>query len=808
MCAQPKTKNVKVSLPNQPDDREPTDYRNRYALLIGINHYDPPFETLDYPELDVDALHQLLANSFAFTCKPLVNGDATKQRIETALTELEANALPDDAVLIYFAGHGLLAGDAGYLLPTDSKPNEPDSWLPVARLIESCEAIQARRIFVIIDMCHAGTLMSHHFPPKKTERKSIHLLAAGTAGQIVPDKSVFAEALRKGLSGYADTDSDDCITAGELMAYVKSEVEAITDRQVPLAYDLVFDNISGGQFRFIWKTAHLPSDILRNLDKAGPDREFGLQKLANESLSYDPTRQALAIEVFLTVAQGTDAPALRQLATTTLGALKAVAARPLLRQMLAEGEVAAAAAGALGRLGWEQASEAALVALLEDGAQAVEARAVAAQALADLNCTAQTTTLLNILGTWRRLPGTLDPVWDSGVNMSHELNTVVVAALTTLAQPAAVENLLPALLNIYQSEEDNDYRAAVGRALRDLLRRFRAETVPGLLAFWLEPLDYKTGKDLASIIAELRLTEALPPVRAQLDLLLPRMDQADDLDFMYYLGELILALPAIDEDKASIPVVADLLGHAHPYIAAQAAEALGNYDHPDATAALIAAATGRAEVATTAIEVLGQHRARAAFQPLIDILTRPAAADEDPGIRSAAADALGRLGVAEAAPTLVGLLGQDTYFLVVKAAAQSLVRLEGPAALLERLVPVLDNASAVGKLAVLAHLLATDHRDAVLETLTSPEKEGSFRAAVMHGLAQSADYEMADKAVHVLSELKSTEEAIRIVLDVLDTASPLGIKAIRDWMQTLDPDFVKPHMLSFMQQTLPDSPAN
>jgi hypothetical protein len=56
-----------------------------------------------------------------FIPKPVVlrNQDATRENVLRELAHVANETKPDDALLIFFAGHGVASGDGYYLLPQD-----------------------------------------------------------------------------------------------------------------------------------------------------------------------------------------------------------------------------------------------------------------------------------------------------------------------------------------------------------------------------------------------------------------------------------------------------------------------------------------------------------------------------------------------------------------------------------------------------------------------------------------------------------------------------------------------------------------
>jgi hypothetical protein len=160
-----------------------------YVLSIGINHYANSEFDLKYAAPDARRISETLRESLQRVGNyenivniSLLDGQATKRNILLALATLaggsggelppELSALqpsgPEDAVVVYFAGHGTADGDRFYLIPHDlgySGPREKvhDSLGTVlaksisdAELETAFEAVDASHVLLIIDACNSG----------------------------------------------------------------------------------------------------------------------------------------------------------------------------------------------------------------------------------------------------------------------------------------------------------------------------------------------------------------------------------------------------------------------------------------------------------------------------------------------------------------------------------------------------------------------------------------------------------------------------------------------------------------------------
>ncbi len=139
-------------------------------------------------------------------------------------------------------GHGLASDDGQnmYLLPYDGSPellDEPLSF--VTELFSDIASANPRSVTVFLDTCYSGSTRGSEMliaarpillKAKESavpEGFTVFTAAAGdeTAKPLEEAKhGMFSYFLMKGMEGDADANGDKQITAGELHAYVKSNV--------------------------------------------------------------------------------------------------------------------------------------------------------------------------------------------------------------------------------------------------------------------------------------------------------------------------------------------------------------------------------------------------------------------------------------------------------------------------------------------------------------------------------------------------------------------------------------------------------
>lgn len=234
-----------------------------YALVIGISNYQnlKSEQQLRFSERDAESMFSIListegGNFPAENVHLLTGAKATLANIRRELEEwLPSVSREGDRVLIYFAGHGFVAGGKGHLAPYDIKLTDiANTGYPMTRLGEVFGAkIKGKWKVLLADACHSGAIS-----PEATETinrglvdlgKSVFVMSASRDREQSfesPDfgggHGVFTYYVTRGLSGAADQNRDGIVTADEIADYVRTGVRADTKaKQNPVADRGSFD---------------------------------------------------------------------------------------------------------------------------------------------------------------------------------------------------------------------------------------------------------------------------------------------------------------------------------------------------------------------------------------------------------------------------------------------------------------------------------------------------------------------------------------------------------------------------------------
>jgi hypothetical protein len=144
-------------------------YDQMTAVIIGIDRYQNlgRDDQLNYAVHDARGVAALLKDKYSFKTITLYNENATRAKIMKILQGDLTETGENDAVLIYFAGHGITRktaqGMLGYLLPSDGsvKRNEMHKNISMQQIkSDICPLIQAKHVLIIADACFGGLLLS------------------------------------------------------------------------------------------------------------------------------------------------------------------------------------------------------------------------------------------------------------------------------------------------------------------------------------------------------------------------------------------------------------------------------------------------------------------------------------------------------------------------------------------------------------------------------------------------------------------------------------------------------------------------
>jgi hypothetical protein len=252
----PQSQNSNVSPPGEA--YKPT-YGKGHALLIGVGSAyadSGHFAKLNGPETEVKRVAEALVKLDPVTwssdrIKVLTGREPTGQAVLEEIQRLKRVVDKDDAVLIYFAGHGVQGdNEETYHLvcadPSGKDPNQQGARGFIARaqvIFTGKGAFRSKHVLLIADCCHSGQLFATHrsagqplqhpdsSPNRKSkylERRAVEFLGSSgseEAKDCAPGGvSMFCRLFLEGLTTHAEQKKP--VTAQTLWASIRDRMEA------------------------------------------------------------------------------------------------------------------------------------------------------------------------------------------------------------------------------------------------------------------------------------------------------------------------------------------------------------------------------------------------------------------------------------------------------------------------------------------------------------------------------------------------------------------------------------------------------
>lgn len=279
------SRGVRIAPPEHSMYNTEQTIHNYWALLIGINDYQhwPKLETAVH---DVQVLKSTLTEKYHFSpdrIVTLIDEDATAQRIIDTFRALNRTLSHNDALLIYYAGHGYMDEfDIGSWIPVDAEQNALNQYFATDRIHRMVAKLNARHIFLVADACFSGTLLTtrgssltnlgnDRFFTEHVQRTSRQVLASGNLEAVSDlgpaNHSIFAYHFLRELM----LNDDPFLAASELSARVAKLVTR-NGEQTPQWSRMRNTGDENGEFFFLQGTPNTtPAEVAGNtLDHVEP----------------------------------------------------------------------------------------------------------------------------------------------------------------------------------------------------------------------------------------------------------------------------------------------------------------------------------------------------------------------------------------------------------------------------------------------------------------------------------------------------------------------------------------------------------
>jgi len=207
-----------------------------YAVVIGNNQYR---DAAGYPALksaasDATAVSNLLRERYGYQTTLLL--DAGRLEMLSALNDMREKLKPEDNLLIYYAGHGEVAGPQGYWIPVDASAGNNKTWVSNAQISDVLNTIAAKHILVVADSCYSGAMTRASAP-------------SFDAGSMPPDKwSAWVKAMNNGRSRTALTSGGEQpvpdVGSGNHSYFARAFLNVLRDNNKLIEAQRVFREVS------------------------------------------------------------------------------------------------------------------------------------------------------------------------------------------------------------------------------------------------------------------------------------------------------------------------------------------------------------------------------------------------------------------------------------------------------------------------------------------------------------------------------------------------------------------------------------
>lgn len=155
-----------------------------YVVAVGVSRYNDATYNLTYADKDAADMSAMISGKSSRPGKVHVLGISDSEFDRTSLDRISrffSQAGRDDALILYYAGHGVLDADLDYWLATWNMnfANPAGRGVTADEFAATMNGSQALARYIILDACHSGAFDKDDYLAMNTET------VGGDAGQIV-----------------------------------------------------------------------------------------------------------------------------------------------------------------------------------------------------------------------------------------------------------------------------------------------------------------------------------------------------------------------------------------------------------------------------------------------------------------------------------------------------------------------------------------------------------------------------------------------------------------------------------------------
>ncbi|MBQ2820797.1 MAG: caspase family protein, partial [Thermoguttaceae bacterium] len=223
----------------------------RYALLIGVNEYAKPIQSLRFCANDMKTLAESFQkvgvpeeNIFLMTDDSEPERRPTRANIERQIESIAQLMGEEDQLTIAFSGHGVMVDGKSYLCPSDTDLENRDSIVSRDWAFEQLEKCVARQKIFIVDACRdevsfggakaLGDARALEDPIGAETHGFVLIASCDKKQQSWEDETlehgVFTHFLAEGLAGAAG-DEDGYVSILDLFQYASRKTKKYVFRE-------------------------------------------------------------------------------------------------------------------------------------------------------------------------------------------------------------------------------------------------------------------------------------------------------------------------------------------------------------------------------------------------------------------------------------------------------------------------------------------------------------------------------------------------------------------------------------------------
>ena len=134
----------------------PPPFGQSYAILFGIYNYDSK-RPLEGVERDLTNMKAFLQSQGFASVVIKANRDVTADTLRNIQRHFGGKLTKDDRLLVYYAGHGALVANRGYIvLAASGDTLNPTTSVPMDEFVFWMRALNVKHLLVVLDACYSG----------------------------------------------------------------------------------------------------------------------------------------------------------------------------------------------------------------------------------------------------------------------------------------------------------------------------------------------------------------------------------------------------------------------------------------------------------------------------------------------------------------------------------------------------------------------------------------------------------------------------------------------------------------------------